>query len=70
MSEPVTKLVSKNILDMRGRFMQFLRQKKNMSLLERQQWKKQIMEMDPALQQYVMPEGVFKKHLRAGNVMT
>lgn len=66
----MTKLVSKNILGMQGRFMQVLRQKRTCPFLERQQWKKRIMEMDPALQQYVMPEGVPKKHLRAGNVMT
>ena len=53
-----------------GDLLQILRQKENMSHLERQQWKKQIMEMGHALQQYVMPEGVSKKRLRAGNVMT
>lgn len=53
-----------------GDLLQVLRQKENMSHLETQQWKKQIMEMGHALQQYVMPEGLSKKHLRAGNVMT
>lgn len=53
-----------------GDLLQILREKKNTSHLERQQWKEQIMEMGHALQQYVMPEGVSKKCLRAGNVMT
>lgn len=43
---------------------------KNISHSERQQWKEEIMEMGHALQQTAMPEGVSKKRLRAGNVMT
>lgn len=46
--------------------LQILRQKENMSHLERQQWKKQIMEMECS----AIPERVTKKCLRAGNIMT
>lgn len=49
---------------------QILRVKESMYLLERQQWKNQIMKMGHALQQCVVPEGVSKRHLSAGNVMT
>lgn len=52
-----------------GDLLQILREK-NISHSERQQWKEQIMEMGHALQQTAMPEGVSKKRLRAGNVMT
>lgn len=53
-----------------GDLLQILREKKNISHLERQQWKGQIMEMGHALQQNVVPEGVSKERLRAGNVVT
>lgn len=53
-----------------GDLLQILREKKNRSHLERQQWKEQFMEMAHVLQQNVVPEGESKKSLRAGNVMT
>lgn len=55
---------------MHGRPAADSQRKKEHIHLKRQQWKEQIMEMGHALQQNVAPEGVSKKSLRAGNVMT